>query len=102
MKENRLIKLLSKVILILIILLILPVTSTVASNKTIEKKWTDEEIIQLGYIPDEVIVKFKKNKLDLKKASEKSKINSFTDKYNNDLKAEKRQLKFANIIVYLV
>jgi len=42
-----------------------------------KKNWTDEEIIELGYIPDEILVKFKKEKIDITKEEGKIKAQGF-------------------------
>ena len=56
----------------------------------------DQAIIDLGYIPDEVIVKFKKSKLNLKQQGGTSKLNNFVDKHSSLLVSKIRQLDFAN------
>ena len=42
-----------------------------------KRKWTGDEIKALGYMPDEVLIKFKKNKIDLKKSVGKEKMKNF-------------------------
>lgn len=51
----------------LLLVSLYPFSDTLAKSQVVDlsnqNKWTDEEIIELGYIPNEVIVKFKENKI---------------------------------------
>jgi len=44
-----------------------------------ESKWTDQEIMELGYMPNEVVVKFKKDKVDLQTSVGRKKAESFIE-----------------------
>ena len=67
---------------ILVLFVLLPVHKIDASEITetvqVKKDWTDQEIIELGYVPDEVVIKFKEDRLNLKTATGKQKSESFT------------------------
>ncbi|KPA18874.1 secreted protein containing Peptidase S8 and S53, subtilisin, kexin, sedolisin domain protein [Candidatus Magnetomorum sp. HK-1] len=43
----------------------------------LDRKWTDEEIIQLGYMPGEVLVMFKKDRVNLKNSHEQDMARKF-------------------------
>ena len=59
------------------------------SEKTFsEHEWTDEEIIELGYVPDEVVVKFKEDKLDLGTSAGKKKADALIRNNAEDIGKE--------------
>ena len=100
MKCKKILKHLSKLVLILLLFSIIPTSIVTAQDKSDKKEWTDEEIIELGYIPDEVIVKFKESKINLATSAGRSKANDFVRNKTESLSIhEKEQLRFANASV---
>ncbi|QQR83672.1 S8 family serine peptidase [Candidatus Peregrinibacteria bacterium] len=67
----------------------------------VKKQWTDQEIIELGYVPGEVVVKFRTDRIDLKTSQGQSKLKEFTNKKSKKEKKyqEKQLLRFANAAV---
>lgn len=105
-KSNRISKL-SKLSLILAlgITILLPaeISAKTQSNKVPHSSnisQEDQRIIDLGYIPDEVIVKFKASVAGKDKRKKVVKANQFKEKYSKEIKQRKRQLAFADAAVY--
>jgi len=43
----------------------------------LDREWTDEEIIQLGYMPGEILVMFKKDRVNLKNRNDQDMVRDF-------------------------
>ena len=74
---------------ILVLFVLLPVHKIDASEITetvqVKKDWTDQEIIELGYIPDEVVIKFKKDRINLQTEIGRNKAKAFAQGRSNAL-----------------
>ncbi len=59
----------------------------VVANETVQlkKSWSAQEIIDLGYVPDEVIIKFNEDRVDLKTETGRSKAKNFVVNKGRDL-----------------
>jgi hypothetical protein len=54
-----------------------PVQKSVSEDTIAKRVWSDDEILELGYVPDEVVVKFKKDRVNLKTQTGKRKAGEF-------------------------
>lgn len=96
-RENYLFKPLRLIISVLAILMIsLSPTALAGNSKNAETSNSrisaeDQAVIDLGYVPDEVVVKFKENRINLKNGNAETKANSFRDKHASEISRTKKE-----------
>lgn len=107
-RKKLLLKPLGLIISVLAILAIsLSPTALASNSKDIKAQGpqisvADQAIIDLGYVPDEVVVKFKESKINLKNGNAQVKADGFRDKHTSEISKTKKELKFANTAVYKI